>query len=560
MPKLSGSESVKYIHNLSGDVISIGNRLDILNDKELIGINGINLTNHPKVISLTDPTISLDFNIVAKGNHLHPLTDITSGTFDPNRLPQITIEKYHEVSDDTARHALLQVNVRNGDLVKQSNAPSGPEELYLVIDNTKLSNLDNSGFLELNTSPETQFNNSNLISCSWNGITGLPDYIKYDSYFRDQVLLDIPDHTGGDVISGVNYELNILNKRQLVIGDGIIGNSCFVIASADPVISINFNNICSGNNSKLSDSRIPLPHTHRSDDIDFNSAFPQFSTIYRDKLDGIDINANKFIHPNHSGDVTGSTVLTIVNNSVTGNKIKDEVISGDKLEIPTNNLGLDLTYFRKDLTNKNKLVGTDSNGDYAFLTPGNNKLIKTNNDGKVIFDSIGSTVSKDHFLLSPLIPIRIKDVHSAGDQAFSIDFGNFKSTNTSVFDKVDNVINVKTPGLYYFEVSGKITFGPGSLGKIFLVVNERKEGVLNTQNYDASFLIPIDATTGIFKFNTYYNFISPGKIGIYGKLTTGTSNIVTLSNFSSVVTLGGDGNWPDKKSNLTELYFLGKKI
>jgi len=96
--------------------------------------------------------------------------------------------------------------------------------------------------------------------------------------------------------------------------------------------------VAAGDDSRLSDARTPTAHasthvTGGADKIRDASAAQDglMTTAFASKLDGIAANANNYVHPNHSGDVTsaGDGATTIANNAVTFAKMQN--ISGTHL-------------------------------------------------------------------------------------------------------------------------------------------------------------------------------------------------------------------------------------
>jgi hypothetical protein len=96
--------------------------------------------------------------------------------------------------------------------------------------------------------------------------------------------------------------------------------------------------VAAGDDSRLSDARTPTAHasthvTGGADKIRDASAAQDglMTTAFAAKLDGIAANANNYVHPNHSGDVTSVSdgATTIANNAVTFAKMQD--VSGTVL-------------------------------------------------------------------------------------------------------------------------------------------------------------------------------------------------------------------------------------
>lgn len=108
---------------------------------------------------------------VALGNHTHTADDITSvnasaikGTIPVDNLPAAALERLVVVEDDTARLALTQERVQNGDTVKVTS--SG--KMYFVKDETKLGT--ENAFEEYTVGAAS--------AVAWTGITNKP-HVKY---------------------------------------------------------------------------------------------------------------------------------------------------------------------------------------------------------------------------------------------------------------------------------------------------------------------------------------------------------------------------------------------
>ena len=86
---------------------------------------------------------------------------ITSGTIDIARLPKGSLERLIKVADQTARYALTADDVQLGDTVQQLDTGV----MYVVTDETKLDSAD--GY--------TEFTAGSASSVPWTGITGKPN-------------------------------------------------------------------------------------------------------------------------------------------------------------------------------------------------------------------------------------------------------------------------------------------------------------------------------------------------------------------------------------------------
>lgn len=144
---------------------------------------------------------------------------ITSGTIDIARLPKGSLERLIKVANQAARYALTADDVQLGDTVQQLDTGV----MYVVTDETKLDSAD--GY--------TEFTAGSASSVPWTGITGKPNDYPPSSH----------THT----------------KSQI---------------TDFPAYGTTAGTICEGNDSRLSDARTPVAHTHGKADITdlFNSA------------------------------------------------------------------------------------------------------------------------------------------------------------------------------------------------------------------------------------------------------------------------------------------------
>lgn len=96
----------------------------------------------------------------ANTNHTHDASNITSGVFDIQRIPQGALERLVVVANQTERYALTNEIVQNGDVVKQQDTGS----LYFVKDDTHLDGA--SGY--------ENFSTGTASAVDWSGITNKP--------------------------------------------------------------------------------------------------------------------------------------------------------------------------------------------------------------------------------------------------------------------------------------------------------------------------------------------------------------------------------------------------
>jgi microcystin-dependent protein len=128
---------------------------------------------------------------------------------------------------------------------------------------------------------------------------------------------------------GSTANLPVITGASGVLGAGTFGSTA--------------NTFCQGNDSRLSDARTPTAHasthvTGGSDKIrDATAAQDGLMTAaHAAKLDGVAANANNYIHPNHTGDVTSTgDGATVINKTAISSRAyvaplpDDEVLIGD---------------------------------------------------------------------------------------------------------------------------------------------------------------------------------------------------------------------------------------
>lgn len=172
---------------------------------------------------------------------------ITSGTIDIARLPKGSLERLIKVADQTARYALTTDDVQLGDTVQQLDTGV----MYVVTDDTKLDSAD--GY--------TEFTAGAASSVPWTGVTGKPaDYTP-------------ASHTHGNITN--DGKVGTTANQPLITGTGGAVQAGSFGTSA--------NTFCEGNDSRLSDARTPVAHTHTKSDVTdlLNSNFiPSASNSY----------------------------------------------------------------------------------------------------------------------------------------------------------------------------------------------------------------------------------------------------------------------------------------
>ena len=151
---------------------------------------------------------------------------ITSGTIDIARLPKGALERLVKVANQAARYALTTDDVQLGDTVQQLDTGV----MYVVTDETKLDSAD--GY--------TEFTAGSATSVPWSGVTGKPSTFTPSSHTHGNITND------GKV--GTTANIPLITGTGGAVQAGSFGNSA--------------NTFCEGNDSRLSDARTPVSHTH----------------------------------------------------------------------------------------------------------------------------------------------------------------------------------------------------------------------------------------------------------------------------------------------------------
>lgn len=239
---------------------------------------------------------------------------ITSGTIDIARLPKGSLERLIKVANQSARYALTTDDVQLGDTVQQLDTGV----MYVVTDETKLDSAD--GY--------TEFTAGSASSVPWTGVTGKPsDYPPSSHTHTKSQITDFPalatvatsgeysdlnnipasftpsSHTHGNISSdgkvGTTANLPLITGTGGAVQAGAFGNQA--------------NTFCEGNDSRLSDARTPVAHTHTKADITdlFNSANTWSDiNIYKREI-CVSGDRNAYIAPMWAGVVSGIAFLTM---------------------------------------------------------------------------------------------------------------------------------------------------------------------------------------------------------------------------------------------------------
>ena len=200
---------------------------------------------------------------------------ITSGTIDIARLPKGALERLVKVANQAARYALTTDDVQLGDTVQQLDTGV----MYVVTDETKLDSAD--GY--------TEFTAGAASSVPWTGVTGKPnDYPPSSHTHTKSQITDFPTlatvATSGEYSDLNNIPASFTPSSHIhgnITNDGKVGTTAnipLITGTGGAVQAGSFGNsantFCEGNDSRLSDARTPVAHTHTKSDVTdlFNSA------------------------------------------------------------------------------------------------------------------------------------------------------------------------------------------------------------------------------------------------------------------------------------------------
>ena len=287
---------------------------------------------------------------------------ITSGTIDIARLPKGALERLVKVANQTTRYALTTDDVQLGDTVQQLDTGV----MYVVTDETKLDSAD--GY--------TEFTAGAASSVPWTGVTGKPnDYPPSSHTHTKSQITDFP--TLATVATSGSYnDLNNIpasftpssHVHGNLTNDGKIGttaNKPLITGTGGVVQAGSFGNaantFCEGNDSRLSDARTPVAHTHGKADITglFNSA-NTWTGANSFSIDNLEVQTEYTLGtlPQAESAVALFTGRTTDNNFVTNINFYQN---------PTRGTGLRFTIRNKWDNNGYSTTGTTRNAHLEFL-------------------------------------------------------------------------------------------------------------------------------------------------------------------------------------------------
>lgn len=224
-----------------------------------VNTNGTNAEVSVAGLGSAAYTASTDY---AASSHTHGNSDITSldaskitsGTIDIARIPAAALERMIPVADQTARYALTTSDVQLGDTVKQNDTGI----LYLVVDTSKLNQA--AGYQE--------YTAGSAASVPWTGVTNKPDIATSDDFA--EVIAETDDHSGElasvDFVMQAHASASTSSNHSHgnISSDGKIGSTAnlpLITTTSGTVTTGSFgtsaNTFCEGNDTRLSDARVP---------------------------------------------------------------------------------------------------------------------------------------------------------------------------------------------------------------------------------------------------------------------------------------------------------------
>lgn len=293
---------------------------------------------------------------------------ITSGTIDIARLPKGSLERLVKVANQAARYALTTDDVQLGDTVQQLDTGI----MYVVTDETKLDSAD--GY--------TEFTAGSASSVPWTGVTGKPaDYPPSSHTHTKSQITDFPT-LATVATSGEYSDLNNIpasftpssHTHGNLTNDGKIGTAAnlpLITGTGGAVTTGSFGNaantFCEGNDSRLSDARTPVAHTHGKADITdlFNSANTWTALNGFKKGIWLDGSREAYIFPENAALYSGLTFAT--QSYAQSFKFGNFTTSNNEVSFNYSNAYLSINAGYYSSNGKNKIEVTTRNADESSL-------------------------------------------------------------------------------------------------------------------------------------------------------------------------------------------------
>ena len=293
---------------------------------------------------------------------------ITSGTIDIARLPKGSLERLVKVADQAARYALTTDDVQLGDTVQQLDTGV----MYVVTDETKLNSAD--GY--------TEFTAGAASSVPWTGVTGKPnDYPPSSHTHTKSQITDFPA-LATVATSGSYNDLNNIpasftpssHTHGNVTNDGKLPTaSRALISDSSKKITVSsvtdtelgyLSGVTSSVQTQIDGKANDSSVVHKTENEDI-SGTKTFSAIIKNKLN----NAEIAVIPSS----TLSTAFRVCdkNDAITANLQYNQYTTG--------NSDLQLNLRTKDSNNNNisrsVILNTDQYGTWFYFRPSDNSAI-----------------------------------------------------------------------------------------------------------------------------------------------------------------------------------------
>ena len=469
----------------------------------------------------------------ADSSHTHSASDITSGTLNTDRIPNLdaskitsgtidiarlpagALERLVTVADQTARFNLTTNDVQLGDTVKQLDTGI----MYYVIDTSNLNS--ESGY--------TEYTAGSATSVPWSGVTGKPSAFTPSSH----------THSASDITSGLSSVAtsgsysDLTNKPSIPSKTSDLTNDSGFITSVDwsdvnnkpsiPVIDPALNSTSTnGVQNKVIktalDGKADSSHTHVASDITSGLASVATSGSYAD------LN-NKPSIPSKTSDLTNdSGFITSVDWSDVNNKPNIPTVNNATLTIQRNgatvktftanasaNVTADITVPTKtsDLTNDSNFVAST---DLASVATSGSYADLSNKPTIPVIDSALSSTSTNG--------LQNKVIKTALD-------GKANSTHThSASDITSGLATVATSGSYN-DLSNKPTIP--TVNNATLTIQKNGTTVKTfTANASSNVTANITVPTKVSELDNDSNYLTSVPNLDASKITSGTIDIARL--------------------------------